>query len=173
MDIDKSAAEIKVLILDVDGVLTDGNIILDGQGQEFKAFNTKDGQGIKTAIDAGLTVAIITGRHSQPVLHRARELGIELVLQGVQDKASAMEGLLKEYGWRAEEVAYMGDDLPDLPPMRRAGLAISVSDAAEEVIEAADYVTTRPGGRGAVREAIEYLLKASHRWDQIINKYSR
>jgi 3-deoxy-D-manno-octulosonate 8-phosphate phosphatase (KDO 8-P phosphatase) len=163
---EKSVERIEVLILDVDGVLTDGGIVYDSEGRELKRFNTKDGHGIKMARQAGLAVAIITGRSSLAVSRRAEELGIEAVLQGVKDKVEALEILLKEKGWEAAEVAYMGDDLPDLPVMRRVGFPIAVSDAVEDVLKAARYVTRLPGGKGAVREAIEFILKSSGRWEK-------
>ena len=168
---DKPTTGIKALILDVDGVLTDGSIIYDSEGREIKCFNTKDGHGIKMAQRAGLKVVIMTGRKSSPVSRRAEELGVEIVLQGVKDKASALEALLSEQGWKAEEIAYVGDDLPDLPAMSRAGLSIAVSDAAVEVIQAADHVTTLPGGRGAVREAIELILKSGGQWESLKDKF--
>lgn len=167
----KGATEIKVLVLDVDGVLTDGSIIYDGEGRELKSFNTKDGQGIKMALRAGLAIAIMTGRRSPPVSRRAEELGVKIVLQEVTDKAAALRTLLEEQGWNAAEVAYMGDDLPDIPAMRRVGFPIAVADAAPEVIQAAKYVTTLPGGKGAVREAIELILKSSGRWDALKDGY--
>jgi len=164
---DKSVEKVKVLILDVDGVLTDGGIVYDSEGRELKRFNTKDGYGIKMARQAGLAVAIITGRSSLAVSKRAEELGIEAVLQGVKDKVEALETLLKEKGWEAAEVAYMGDDLPDMPVMRRVGFPIAVCDAVEDVLKAAQYVTRLPGGKGAVREAIEFILKSSGRWENL------
>ena len=160
---EEAAVGVKVIVLDVDGVLTDGGVYYDGAGRELMRFDIKDGQGIKMARDAGLTVVIMTGRGSPALSQRAGELGLEIVLQRVSDKTAALESLLKDRGWRAEEVAYVGDDLPDLPAMRRVGLSIAVADAVSEVRETAGYITRRPGGRGAVREAIEFILKAGDR----------
>jgi 3-deoxy-D-manno-octulosonate 8-phosphate phosphatase (KDO 8-P phosphatase) len=165
---DDAARRIRLLVLDVDGVLSSGLIHLDARGVESKAFHTHDGAGIAIWRRLGHEVAIITGRSSMTVQHRAEELGIRHVFQGVRDKMRTLGTLLNELGLAASEAAVMGDDLPDLPMLRLAGYPIAVADAAREVREMAVFVTERPGGRGAVREAIEHLLKAQERWDEAL-----
>ncbi len=162
---------IELLCLDVDGVMTDGSINLDDHGVETKRFNTHDGLGRRVWQKRGYYVAIITGRKGMAVAHRARELGIEHVIMGSPDKAAALEEVLSRLGLTAAEAAMLGDDLPDLPIMSKAGYAMAVADAASEVRSAAAFVTTRPGGHGAVREAVEHLLKAKGRWDEAIGLY--
>jgi 3-deoxy-D-manno-octulosonate 8-phosphate phosphatase (KDO 8-P phosphatase) len=159
------AKHIRALILDVDGVLTDGSIFLDDRGVETKRFNVRDGQGIATWIRLGFEVAIITKRASRgdndvgAVMHRARELGIRHVIQGARDKSAALDEVIRLTGIPPEHMAYMGDDWPDIAPMKRVALAITVPDAAAEVHAIAHWTTTRRGGDGAVREAIERLLR--------------
>ena len=156
---------IRALILDVDGVLTDGSIFLDDRGVETKRFNVRDGQGIATWLRLGFEVAIITKRASRgeheigAVMHRARELGIKHVIQGARDKSAALDEVIRLTTIPPEHMAYMGDDWPDIAPMKRIGLAITVADAAKEVQAIAHWTTTRTGGHGAVREAIERLLE--------------
>jgi 3-deoxy-D-manno-octulosonate 8-phosphate phosphatase (KDO 8-P phosphatase) len=162
------AANIELLCLDVDGVMTDGGIRLDDNAVETKRFHVRDGTGIKLWMKLGYHVAIITGRTGQVVGHRARELGITHVIQGTRDKAASLEQLLGELSLPAQRAAVMADDLPDLPMMRRAGYAVAVADAVEEVRAEAAFVTTRPGGAGAVREAVEHLLKAKDRWQEAV-----
>jgi 3-deoxy-D-manno-octulosonate 8-phosphate phosphatase (KDO 8-P phosphatase) len=169
----RRAKAIRLLVLDVDGVMTDGRLWYGPDGREFTAFHILDGHGIKTAIRSGLALAIITGRQSEAVARRARELGIVQIHQKAVDKLPVFEELLAESGLAASQVACMGDDLPDLPLLRRAGLAISVPDAAEEVRAAAHYVTRRPGGQGAVREAIEVLLRSRGAWSGEMERYLR
>jgi len=161
-------AQIELLCLDVDGVMTDGSIMLDNHGNEIKRFNAPDGLGIKIWIELGYYVAIITGRSGMAVTHRAAELGIKYVYQGVKDKGKTLQELLNELGLKPEEAAVLADDLPDLPMMRVAGYAMAVGDGVSEVRSAAAFVTVRPGGHGAVRESIEHLLKAKGRWDEAI-----
>ncbi len=161
-------AQIELLCLDVDGVLTDGSIMIDNHGNETKRFNTRDGLGIRLWTKLGFYVAIITGRAGMAVTHRASELGIAHVYQGVTDKGAALKELLSELGLNPEEAAVLVDDLPDLPMMRAAGYAMAVGDGVSEVRSAAAYVTVRPGGKGAVREAVEHLLKAKGRWDEAL-----
>jgi 3-deoxy-D-manno-octulosonate 8-phosphate phosphatase (KDO 8-P phosphatase) len=165
------AAKIELLLLDVDGVLTDGSIVYAADGVEIKRFHVRDGSGLKLWHDQGKRSAIISGRRSPAVDSRAAELGIAPVLQGQSNKLEAMSRLLAEMGLRAEVVCAIGDDLPDLPVLRRAGIAIAVADACREVQVAADYTTSLPGGRGAVREAIEWLLKLQGSWDGIVATY--
>jgi len=154
------ARNIKLVIFDVDGVLTTGTLFFDNQGEEYKAFNSKDGHGLRMLLECGLQAAIITGRKSALVEHRMHDLGIDIVFQGYRDKRPAFDLLLQQTGLKPEQVAYMGDDVVDLPIMTQVGMAIAVSDAHHFVIQHADYVTKKPGGTGAAREAIEYILQA-------------
>jgi 3-deoxy-D-manno-octulosonate 8-phosphate phosphatase (KDO 8-P phosphatase) len=153
------AKKIKLLLLDVDGVMTDGTIILDNQGNELKAFHVRDGHGIKVAQRAGIMIGIITGRKSEVVNLRARELGIEEVHQGAHDKIAVYEALIKKYGLRDDEIAYLGDDIVDLDVLARVGLAATVADSDPSVRPHVDLITKTEGGRGAVRELINLLLK--------------
>ncbi len=162
---------IELLCLDVDGVLTDGGIFVDDHGIETKRFHARDGLGLRVWMKLGYYVAIITGRKGMATAHRARELGIEHVIIGTQDKAAALEAVVSQLGLTVSETAVIGDDLPDLPMMSKAGYAMAVADAASEVRSAAAFVTTKPGGQGAVREAVEHLLKAKGRWDEAIGLY--
>ena len=154
------ARQVRLLILDVDGVLTDGRIVYGSGGAEWKAFDVHDGYGIKAAQRAGLTVALLTSRSSEVVERRAKELGVEELIQGQEDKGAAYEALLRRYHLTDAAAACVGDDLPDLPVLRRAGLAVAVAGAVAAVKREADYVTTREGGRGAVREVIDLILAA-------------
>ena len=154
------AARVRMLVLDVDGVLTDGRIYYGNAGEELKAFNIKDGLGIKLLQRAGLEVAIVTGRNSAIVARRAAELGIEQVVQGREDKRQALLELCARCGLEAVDCAYMGDDLPDLGAINTAGLGMTVADGAGVVREAAQWCSARPGGAGAVREACEFILEA-------------
>ena len=153
------AKNIKLLLLDVDGVMTDGRIILDNQGNELKAFHVRDGHGIKLAQKAGLIIGIITGRKSEVVNIRARELGITEVHQGAHEKIVIYDQILKKYGFRDAEVAYMGDDIVDLAIFKRVALAVTVADADPAVKPFIDLVTRAAGGQGAVRELINLILK--------------
>lgn len=156
----ETAKAIRLLALDVDGVLTDGRIYYGNNGEELKAFNIKDGLGIKLAQRAGIEVAIITGRRSAIVERRAAELGITHVIQGREDKLVALEQLCAQENYALHECAYMGDDLPDLPAVKASGLGLTVADAAGAVREAADWCSAASGGCGAVREACEALINA-------------
>jgi 3-deoxy-D-manno-octulosonate 8-phosphate phosphatase (KDO 8-P phosphatase) len=162
------AKKIRVLLMDVDGVLTDGRIWLlsrrDGTASEIKGFSAYDGAGLKVARAAGLRTGIITGRESSAVSQRARECEIEFVFQHRATKLGALEEIMQATGASANEVAYVGDDLPDLSVLQRVGLAVAVANAAPEVIRAAHFVTTRSGGEGAVREVIELIVKAQGKW---------
>jgi 3-deoxy-D-manno-octulosonate 8-phosphate phosphatase (KDO 8-P phosphatase) len=148
-----------LLLLDVDGVLTDGRILLDNQGNELKAFHVRDGHGIKMAQKAGIIVGIITGRISEVVNIRARELGITEVHQGAHQKIAVYDSILGRYGFRDEEVAYMGDDIVDVDIFKRTGLAVAVDDADPSVKPHVDMITKTAGGKGAVREFINLILK--------------
>lgn len=163
--------KIKIIILDVDGVMTDGKIIYSGNGEEIKEFDVRDGYGIKLAKRAGLDIAIITGRSSGIIERRAQELGIERVYQKALNKIDAFNDILQSGGYSEDEMAYVGDDLPDLPVMRRVGLSIAVNDAVDEVAEIAHMVTDNCGGRGAVREVIDFILKVQGSWDSIMGRY--
>jgi 3-deoxy-D-manno-octulosonate 8-phosphate phosphatase (KDO 8-P phosphatase) len=154
------AALVQLAVFDVDGVLTDGRLILGDDGQEYKAFHSRDGHGLRMLQDSGITVAIITGRTSQVVAKRTRELGIEHVYQGRRDKLPALEELLDRLQLRNEAVAYVGDDVVDLPVMRRVGLAVAVGDAHAYVKRHVHWVTAAHGGRGAAREVCELLMQA-------------
>jgi len=162
---------IRLLLLDVDGVLTDGRIILDDRDAETKFFYAQDGSGIKYLLRSGLKCAFISGRKSAAVSRRAEELGIEDCYQDAKDKMVAYEKILQKFGLKDEEAAYVADDLTDLPLLRRVGLSVAVADAAEEVKQASIYVTTRPGGRGAVREVTQLILKAQGKWQEILLRY--
>ena len=161
-------ASIRLLCLDVDGVLTDGGIAIDDAGHETKRFHVRDGAALRMWSRLGLEIAVITGRNGMALRHRLRELGVRHVIAGSKEKGSAFESLLAELGIPAEACAMIGDDLPDLPILRRCGLPIAVRDASPEVIGLARLVTTRPGGNGAVREAVEHILKAQGRWAEAV-----
>lgn len=167
----RRAKAIRLLVLDVDGILTDGQLLYGPRGQAQMAFHVHDGQGIKLARDGGLSVAILTGRRSAMVARRARELGITELHQKVEDKLAAFRALLERQGLRPAQAACMGDDLTDLRILRRAGLAITVPGAVAEIRAAAHYVTHRGGGQGAVREAVELVLKAQGRWAKVLEDY--
>jgi len=167
---DHTPDAVRLLVLDVDGVLTDGSIHLDDQGVETKCFHVRDGQGIKLWLHAGHHLAMITGRAGQAVQHRARELNIKHLVQGAGDKREALQQLMDQLNVTAEQTAVIGDDLPDVPMLEMCGYPIAVSDAVPEVCRMARFITSRPGGRGAVREAIEHLLKRQSRWQKIVNE---
>jgi 3-deoxy-D-manno-octulosonate 8-phosphate phosphatase (KDO 8-P phosphatase) len=156
----EKARRIRLLVLDVDGVLTDGRLYFTADGEQLKVFDVRDGYGLVALQRAGVAVAIISGRESDAVRRRAAELGITRVNQGVQDKAARLDSLLEELAVEPREVACIGDDVPDLPMLRRAGLAIAVADAHPLVQAETHWTTSQPGGRGAVREACDLLLSA-------------
>ncbi len=162
------AKPIRCILSDVDGVLTDGSIIWDNQGVETKVFFVRDGLAIKLWQRCGFTFGLVTARNSQIVKMRAAELGIEVVRQGFADKLPAARDAMQQLKIQPAEVCYIGDDLPDLPVMYEVGLSVAVSDAAMEVREAAKWVTTARGGRGAIRELVERLLKAKGRWEDCL-----
>lgn len=162
---------IKLLILDVDGVLTDGRILYNDNGTETKVFDIKDGLGIKLLMEAGIHLAIITGRRSKALFNRCKELGIYLIYDGITDKIDAFNCVLEKTGVSAEEVACIGDDLPDLTMMKRSGLSIAVADAHVTLRENADIITSAKGGHGAVREACEAILKAKGLWESILERF--
>jgi 3-deoxy-D-manno-octulosonate 8-phosphate phosphatase (KDO 8-P phosphatase) len=160
----------KMLLLDVDGVLTAGEIIYSDHGEQLKIFNVKDGLGIRMLKAAGLQVGIITGRTGQALRHRCENLGIDLVFDGIRDKTKVMREIVNQTGIAAECIAYIGDDLPDLAIMKQVGAAIAVGDAHEMIKQAAHMTTQARGGRGAVREACEALLKAQGTYDVLIRE---
>ncbi|WP_297595855.1 HAD family hydrolase [uncultured Cetobacterium sp.] len=162
---------IKLIVLDVDGTLTDGKLYVSNSGDEMKAFNVKDGLGITQAISLGKEVAIITGKTSQIVTKRSSELGIKEIHQGIKDKIGTLESILKKYDIDYSNVAYMGDDLIDLAVMKKCKLAGSPKDAVEEILNISDFVSAKNGGDGAVREFIEYILKKENLWDNVINHF--
>ena len=170
-DAAEKAKKVRLFLVDVDGVLTDGGIVYDGGGREIKRFHVRDGHGIKMLQRAGVEVGIITGRTSDAVTVRARELGISLVRQGAWDKLDVWREILAEKGFSPTETAYVGDDIVDVPLMRQVGFAAAVADAESYVREAADFVSTRPGGQGAVREIIEFVLRSSGAWEKVASKY--
>ena len=162
--IEMQAAKIKLLVLDVDGVLTDGHVMLTEKGEEIKSFNIKDGLGLKMLIEAGIEVVLITGRSSKALAHRAKELGIERVCQGVMDKGSILAEIMNEKKLQNVNVCSVGDDLPDLPLFSLSGISVAVADAAPELKGEAMLVTKSRGGNGAVREVCELILKAKGKW---------
>ena len=166
----KKAAKIRLLLLDVDGVLTDGSIIIDDRGVESKQFHVRDGQGISLLLRSGVDVGFVTGRRSNVVRHRAKDLGVRLVYQGVADKLACYEAIKREHKLEDNQIAYVGDDLIDLPVLRRVGLAVSVSDGWSELSSTVDYTTVQRGGRGAVREVAELLLQAQKKWRKLISR---
>ena len=171
MDRERPEQKIKLVVLDVDGVLTSGQIIFGRDGELMNKFHAHDGLGITLAHKAGLHIAIITGRESQMVKLRSTELNIKDVYQGAMNKTQALAELMVKYDLTLDQVAYVGDDLNDLPVMIRVGLPCAVANAAPEVKQYAQLVTNQAGGNGAVREVIEYILKAQGKWDSIINAY--
>jgi 3-deoxy-D-manno-octulosonate 8-phosphate phosphatase (KDO 8-P phosphatase) len=169
--LERRASRVKLLLLDCDGVLTDGRLWLTEDGDEQKSFNAQDGLGLSLLHRAGLQSGIISGRSSKAVARRARELGVEFVRQGDPDKIEAFQQVLQQSGIDENEVAFVGDDLVDIPLMRRAELAVAVADAVEETRLVAHYVTQARGGRGAVREVIELILKSQSRWNDLVEHY--
>ena len=167
----EKAKRLKLLILDVDGVLTDGKLFFDNEGNEYKAFHARDGHGIKLLRQTGVEVAVISGRKSNSVALRMKNLGIEHVYQGHENKQAAFNEIIEKIGVMPEQAAHVGDDLLDLPIMTRVGLAIAVADANFAVKQRADWCTTLPGGHGAVREVCDFIMQAQGRFDEIVNAY--
>jgi 3-deoxy-D-manno-octulosonate 8-phosphate phosphatase (KDO 8-P phosphatase) len=163
--------KIALLVVDVDGVLTDGSIVYADRGEEIKAFHVRDGSGLKIWMTLGKKTAIITGRQSPLVERRAAELGFTAVVQGAANKLAAFSRILAEQNIAAAEAAYVGDDVPDLPVLGQCGLAVAVADACPEARALAHYVTRAPGGRGAVRETIELVLRAQGRWQEAVARF--
>jgi 3-deoxy-D-manno-octulosonate 8-phosphate phosphatase (KDO 8-P phosphatase) len=169
--LDDKIKAVSTLILDVDGVMTDGRIIIDDVGKETKQFHVRDGHGLKLLMRVGIEVIIITGRASEVVTHRAKELGIQEVHQGAKDKVVVLQEIMARRNITGETIAYMGDDIVDVPVFRRVGFAVAVADASEDVREAADYITSHRGGRGAVREICEMILKVQNKWEIVASRY--
>ena len=170
-EVGRRAARVRLLLLDCDGVLTDGRITPVEGGEELKSFHTRDGHGLVMLHRAGLRSGIISGRRSRLVELRAKDLGVSFVRQGVLDKVEAFESLLGEAGVEPSHAAYVGDDVVDIPLMSRCGLAVAVADATPDTRAAAHHVTDAPGGFGAVREVCELILKAQGRWDELLKRY--
>jgi len=171
MTVDERVAGIKLLLFDVDGVLTDGVVLMHADGSEAKGFHIRDGAAMVWAQRAGLMVGLLSARSSGATTHRAAQLAIRLVVQGATSKLSAYERILRDTGLPDGSVAYMGDDLLDLPVLTRVGLSAAPVDAAAEVRTSVHWVSTAAGGRGAVREFIEMVLRAQNRWDAIVREY--
>lgn len=164
-------ADIRLLLLDVDGVLTDGSITYTDSGEQIKTFNAKDGLGVRLLMDQGVNVGIVTARVSGALRHRCDNLGVTLVFDGIRDKAGALKSISESTRISIEHIAFMGDDLIDLPAMTRAGFAFTVADAPDEVKDRADMITDFPGGKGAVRQACETILKAKNLWETAISGF--
>lgn len=171
MDLDTKCHHIELILSDVDGVLTDGTLAFDNQGTEVKRFHIRDGLGVRLWQRAGYRFGLITGRNSQIVKMRAEELGMEIVRQGAERKLPVAKEVLDHLQLDMQQLCYLGDDLPDIPLIRAAGLGVAVSDAALEVRDSADYTTQLPGGRGAAREIVELILRNQHRWDDLVQRF--
>ena len=171
VSITEKAKKLKLLILDVDGVLTDGKLFFDNDGNEYKSFHARDGHGIKLLRQTGVEVAVISGRKSNSVALRMKSLGIEHVYQGHENKLAAFNEVLQKLNITPDQAAHMGDDLLDLPLMTRVGLSIAVADANFAVFERADWCTHLPGGNGAVREACDFIMQAQGHFDDVLNAY--
>ena len=171
MNLDDRCQRICLILSDVDGVLTDGRIIIDNQGVETKRFHVRDGMGIHLWQKAGYRFGLITLRSSQIVKLRVAELGIDVIRQGVENKQTAMRQILAELRLSPDQACYIGDDLPDLAVMCGVGFGVAVADACAELRKAAHYVTTQAGGAGAVRETVELILKSQRRWEQLIQAF--
>jgi 3-deoxy-D-manno-octulosonate 8-phosphate phosphatase (KDO 8-P phosphatase) len=165
------AVRIRLLILDVDGVLTDGSLILHDEGQESKVFHVHDGHGIRLLLRGGIEVALLTGRSSQVVADRAKDLGIKLVVQGSRNKLTDYEKMLQQRQLDDQDVAYVADDLVDVPVLRRAGLAVAVADATAHIRDYCHASTMSKGGKGAVREVCDFLLQAQGKWEEVTAPY--
>lgn len=165
------AAKIKLILLDVDGVLTDGAVVIFGDGSETKRFHIRDGIALVWAQRAGITVGLLSARHSATTAQRAAQLGITLVHQGVSSKIDTYDQIVGDMVLNDQQVAYMGDDIVDLAVLKRAGLSAAPADAVPEVRERVHFISTRPGGEGAVREMVELILRAQNQWDRLVAAY--
>jgi 3-deoxy-D-manno-octulosonate 8-phosphate phosphatase (KDO 8-P phosphatase) len=173
MSVQDKASRIRLLLFDVDGVLTDGTVVMHADGAESKGFHIRDGAAIVWAQRAGLTVGLLSARSSGATAHRAAQLAVRIVEQGVRSKLTSYEQIIRDARLTDAQVAYMGDDLLDLPVLARVGLSAAPADAAPEVIEKVDFVSRLGGGRGAARELIELVLKSQQRWDDVVREYAR
>ncbi|MGE3508165.1 MAG: KdsC family phosphatase [Vicinamibacterales bacterium] len=171
MTVEERAARVRLLLLDVDGVLTNGTVVVHSDGSESKPFAIRDGIGLVWAQRAGLKVGILSARHSATTPHRAAQLGITLIYQGVKSKADAYAQITADLGVTDADVAYMGDDIVDLAVLSRVGFGAAPADAVDEVRLLAHWVSRYPGGQGAVRELVELLLRAQNRWDEVVSSY--
>ncbi len=169
--IEERARNVKMLILDVDGVLTDGSIIYADSGEELKNFSVRDGLGMSLLDKAGIKSIIITAKKSRALIRRAKEMGVARVYQNAVDKVKAYEQVLRAFKLTDEAVCYVGDDLIDIPILRRVGLAVGVADGSDELRDVVHYITRRQGGKGAVREVIDIILKAQGRWNEVTRVY--
>ncbi|MAT71951.1 MAG: phenylphosphate carboxylase subunit delta [Planctomycetaceae bacterium] len=172
MNLAQRCAQIRLILTDVDGVLTDGGVIMDDHGVHTLRFHIRDGLGAKIWQRSGGKIGFVTGRKTEALARRAADLGVDVVRQGNADKLPLVEEICREFGFTAEQVAFLGDDLIDLKPIQFAGLGVAVADAVAEVRAAADYVTSVPGGRGALRELIELILQNSGRWEDVLARYT-
>lgn len=176
-EIEARAQRIRMLLMDCDGVLTDGSVIYTAKGNDAaeltKVFHIHDGQGLRLAKQVGLKLGLISGRASRALELRARELAFDYLYQSAADKLIIYQQLKQAEQLRDEQIAYIGDDLPDLPLLLRAGFGIAVADAVPDVIQRAHYITTKPGGRGAVREVVELILRTQNRWETVIQGFLR
>jgi len=171
MTVKQRAKRVKMLILDIDGVMTDGRIIYDSRGNELKCFNVLDGMGLALLHQAGIKVALITAKGSPAVLRRSRDIGAVEVKQGAIDKIKPFREILKKYKLSSKDICFIGDDLVDLPIMKRAGLACAVPNACSQVKKLSHYLTKKEGGKGAVREVIEIILRAQNKWQRLIRRF--
>ncbi len=171
MTLKQRAKKIKMLILDIDGVMTDGRIIYDSRGNELKCFNVLDGMGLALLNQTKIKVALITAKGSPAVKRRAREIGAVEVKQNSIDKLTALRQILRKYNLSSKDICFVGDDLVDFPVMKRAGLAVAVANACSEAKKVAHYVTKKEGGKGAVREVIEIILRAQNEWRRLTRRY--
>jgi 3-deoxy-D-manno-octulosonate 8-phosphate phosphatase (KDO 8-P phosphatase) len=162
---------IELLLLDVDGVLTDGSITYSDSGEQIKSFNSKDGLGLRLLMDAGIKVGIITGRKSKALVYRCKNLGITLLFDGIKDKSKALDKITDSTNINKENIAFVGDDLIDLPVMKAVGVSFCVADATQDVKNNSDIITRQKGGHGAVREICESILKAKDLWADILDNY--
>ena len=170
-EIIERAKRVKVFIVDIDGVMTDGRIVYSGYGEELKFFDVQDGFGISLLNRAGIKTVIITAKKSKIVRHRARDLKVAMAYQGFLDKLAPFNDLLKRFNVTPEEVCFIGDDLIDIPILKRAGLAVAVPNGVDEVKKIAHHITANRGGRGAVREICDLILKSQGKWDLVTSKY--
>ena len=162
---------IELLLLDVDGVLTDGRITYTDGGEEIKAFHVKDGMGLRLLMQAGIKTGVVTGRRSQALIYRCQNIGIHYVFDGIKDKGAFLGTIMDRTGVTAPNIAFVGDDLPDIPLLKKVGISFAVQDAHEQVIAVCDMVTKQKGGHGAVREICEMILKEKGVWEQIVNAF--